>query len=565
MRSAKELFSTPLLQIRGLSLRGLQNSVILRHLSLSVNAGEMVALVGESGSGKTMMARAVLRLLPQQVRTVRGEIVFDGQNLLALKEPEMRRIRGGSIGMTFQDPAVSLNPTMRIGDQLAEALRVSGQNVRARRIRMEEMLARVCISDPIASLRAYPHQFSEGARQRIMLASAMLRQPRLLIVDESTSALDSLTQLDIMKILSELRRDAGTAILLITHDLGLVSRYADTIFVLHRGCIVESGSAVDTLSTPQAPYTRALVDALSRQDRRPQLLRCTSPLLEGRAIEVAFSMGRWPARPVRKLAVDSVSLTVNPNETIALVGGSGSGKTTLGRALVGVQRLTAGSIVFRGIDMKGANPAQLRDYRLSCQFIYQDPYSSLDPRQRIGEIVAEPLRQSLKFKTGKRERVMQLLEEVALSGLQFRYPHELSAGQRQRVAIARALVGDPEFIVADEPLSNLDILTQRQLLELFKKLKARRKFACVFITHSLAAASELADRVMIMHGGRIVEHGNTYDTFKNPRHDYTKRLVEASFDQAVRLSTNPKMAGIAREANAKCASIMTTVTVKERP
>jgi len=416
---------------------------------------------------------------------------------------------------------------MRIGDQVGEGL-VPSLTSRQRRSLVLDTLDRVCIPFPEKSWQAFPHQFSEGARQRIMLASAMVHQPRLLIADEPTSSLDSLTQVEIMKVLMALRERSGTAILLITHDLALVARYADAMVVLRNGRMVESGPVKQLLETPGDPYTKALVIAAPRRGVIRPTLNPSTPLIEAHCAHVTFRQGEWPFRRILKKAVDGVSLRVHRRETVALVGGSGSGKTTLGRALVGLQSISGGVVRFRGVAVGGASAVQLRDYRLACQFIYQDPYSSLDPRQRVGDIVAEPLRKASMTAGEKSRRTSQLLEEVRLDGLQLRYPHELSAGQRQRVAIARALVRDPEFIVADEPLSNLDMMTQRQLIELFKDLQARHGFACVFITHSLATAAELADRVMVMHEGRIIEEGSVDAVFDRPESDYTRRLVEAS-------------------------------------
>lgn len=522
----------PLLSVQGLSVHGPLAQPLIDAVSFDVMGGQVLALVGESGSGKTLAGRSVLRLLPPQVRQTGGTILFRGHDLARLSGEEMRRLRGRSIGMVFQEPMVSLNPAMRIGEQLCEALLLhEGIRAQEARDRAVQMLRRVRIADPQACLAAHPHQFSGGMRQRIMLASVMLLKPRLLVADEPTTALDSLSQREVMEIMAELTRQEGTAVLLITHDLGLVARYADSVVVLEKGRMVEAGSAAQVLTAPRQAYTRSLVDALPKRSDRAPAATAAAPLIEARNLSVSFpgAGGGWFSRQQHKLAVDAVSLGVQPGEVVAVVGGSGSGKTTLGRAMIGLLPAAGGEVFYRGAPLRKADAAQRRSFRLDCQLVFQDPYSSLDPRQRVGEIVAEPLLHGPALSRADRQATVDaMLQEVGLAGLAGRYPHALSGGQRQRVAIARALIRKPAFVVADEPVSALDMTIQKQVLELFKRLQAERGFACLFISHNLAVVSEIADRIVVMEAGRVVEEGSVADIFDRPRHAYTRSLLEAA-------------------------------------
>jgi peptide/nickel transport system ATP-binding protein len=367
-------------------------------------------------------------------------------------------------------------------------------------------------------------------RQRIMLASVMLLKPRLLIADEPTTALDSLSQREVMEIMAELTRTEGTAVLLVTHDLGLVARYADAVVVLQQGRRVEAGDVREVLVRPREAYTRSLVDALPQRAERPPRERADAPLIEARDLSVTFpGAGGWFSRQAGKLAVDRVTLAVRPGEVVAVVGGSGSGKTTLGRAMLGLLPASGGDVAYRGIALGQADAAARRQFRLDCQLVFQDPYSSLDPRQRVADIVAEPLLHGPALsRAQRRERAEAMLEEVGLAGFGQRHPHALSGGQRQRVAIARALVRKPAFVVADEPVSALDMTIQKQVLELIRRLQAEHGFACLFVSHNLAVVSEIADRIVVMEQGRIVEQGSVGDIFDRPREAYTRQLLEAA-------------------------------------
>ncbi|CDZ60587.1 ABC transporter ATP-binding protein [Neorhizobium galegae] len=523
--------SRPLLDVRDLRVTTSNGHPILHDVSFDVEAGSIVALVGESGSGKTVAARAAMRLLPKAITPVSGKILFEGNDVLKMTGGEIRKVRGAEIGMVFQEPMVSLNPAMTIGAQLVEGLRLHEKlSVEAARARASEMLERVKIPNPEACLAAFPHQFSGGMRQRIMLASVMLLRPKLLIADEPTTALDTLTQREVMEVMVDLTRTFGTSVLLITHNLGLVAQYAKKVFVLERGRLIESGPVEEVLHRPKQQYTRTLIDALPKRDHGRAPPAEAEPLIEARGVEVTFSgAGNMFSTAEKKLAVRGVSLGVRPGEVVAVVGGSGSGKTTLGRAMLGLLPLSGGDILFRGRPMASADRAAARDYRLQCQLVFQDPYSSLDPRQKIAEIVGEPLVHGPKLSgIEKAERVSDILNEVGLAGLGDRYPHALSGGQRQRVAIARAVIRNPAFVVADEPVSALDMTIQKQVLDLFRKLQETHGFACLFISHDLGAVSRVADRIVVMQQGLIVEEGSVGQILDHPQHPYTQALLKAT-------------------------------------
>jgi len=506
-------------------------TLVVDDVSFAIDRGEFLAVVGESGSGKTMAARAVMDLLPMGIERVGGRIVLEGEDLTAAPPTRLRQLRGPAMGMVFQEPMVSLNPAITIGTQMAEGLRLHRKLSPAEIRRLSiAMLERVQIRDPEHCLAAYPHEFSGGMRQRIMLASVMLLKPKLLIADEPTTALDTLVQREVLDIMVGLARDEGTAVMLITHNLGLVARYAQRAVVMQRGKLVEEGSSTQILSAPRHPYTRQLVEALPRRGVVGDIATAGAPVIETRRLEVTFpGRRRLFKRQPDVHAVAGVDLSIRAGETVAVVGGSGSGKTTLGRAILRLLPASGGSILYRGEDVRGVRGAGLRSFRMGCQLVFQDPYSSLDPRMRVGEIVDEPLKLLPDMDRAERDkRVEETLAEVGLAGFARRLPHELSGGQRQRVAIARAIVRRPDFVVADEPVSALDMTIQKQVLSLFRALQRDRGFACLFISHDLAAVEEIADRVVVMQGGKIVEQGLRDDIFDRPQHPYTKALLEAS-------------------------------------
>ena len=513
-----------LLSIEGLTVAA-GDRTLLDNFALAMDAGEFVAIVGESGSGKTMTARSILGLLPPGVALTAGRIALAGRSLTTLPPAAMRAVRGGEIGMVFQEPMTSLNPSMTIGRQIDEALRRHRPMTPSERHDASvAMLRRVRIADPEACMASYPHEFSGGMRQRIMLASVMLLRPRLLIADEPTTALDTLSQREVMDVMAELAVEHGTAVMLITHNLGLVARYAARAVVLEKGLTVEQGDTRQILTAPVEPYTKRLVASLPSRGAARSVAQGTMLTVEN----LVVSYRRRGQRDTFN-AVDGVSLTVAPGETVAVVGGSGSGKTTLGRAVLGLVAIAQGSIRFDGIDPHTRAKADRAAFRRATQLVFQDPYSSLDPRMRVRDIVAQPLRHHPELSAReRRERVDAILDEVGLSALAERYPHQMSGGQRQRVAIGRAVVTHPRFVVADEPVSALDATIQAQVLRLFAKLQQRHGFACLFISHDLAVVEQIADRVLVMRAGRIVEQGSRDAIFDHPAHQFTREMLAAT-------------------------------------
>jgi peptide/nickel transport system ATP-binding protein len=526
--------STAVIAAKNLSVSVKGLARVVDGLDFAIEPGGMLALVGESGSGKTMAARSILGLLPSPLAvTAESSIRFHGRELVGAAPKTLRDIRGARIGMVFQEPMVSLNPSMTIGDQMAEGLALHRKLGKAEiRDRSLAMLERIQIQNPTRCLSAYPHEFSGGMRQRIMLASVMLLKPELLIADEPTTALDTLVQRDVLDLMAELTRENGTAVLLISHDLGMVSHYVRDVVVMHKGKAVEQGRSVEVLSAPKHEYTRKLVDALPRRTAggaRNAAQR--QPLVDIRGLTIDYPGRRNLLKSTEpKRAVDGVDLSIGRGETLALVGGSGSGKTTLGRAIVGLVGITDGTISFGGEKIETGKSDLARKQRRDIQIIFQDPYSSLDPRQRVGDIVGEPLKLEKGMSAAvRRERVLEVFSEVGLdTAFLRRLPHQLSGGQRQRVAIARAIVRRPAFVVADEPVSALDMTVQKQILKLVRDLQERYGFACLFVSHDLGAVEQVADRVAVMQNGRIVEIGERDDIFDRPKHEYTRRLLDAA-------------------------------------
>jgi peptide/nickel transport system ATP-binding protein len=504
---------TELLSVEGLRLEVARSRLeVVKNISFAVAPGEIVGIVGESGSGKTLAARAILGLEPPAIHRTSGAIQFEGRDVTKLSPKELRDLRGVRIGMVFQEPMTSLNPSMTIGRQLDEGLALHRNLTSdARRKLVLDMLTRVGIQDPEGALTSYPHQFSGGMRQRIMLASVMLLQPALLVADEPTTALDAVVQRDVLELMVELTRARGTAVLMISHDLSMVARYTDRIIVMCKGEIVEEGATQDLLRQPKHPYTRKLLAAMPRR----------------LVIEYKGRQGLF-RKEAGKRALHGVDLSIKPREVVALVGGSGSGKTTLGRAIAGLLQPNGGEILYRGRSIIPGSGGWT-DYRLNCQMVFQDPYSSLDPRMTIGALIGEALRHMPNMsRREKAERVREVLAEVGLGDIYAdRFPHELSGGQRQRVAIARAVVRRPAFMIADEPVSALDVTVRAQVLDLFAELQERHGFSCLFISHDLGVVEQVADRVIVMQDGRIVEEGNRDAIFDRPQEPYTRRLLSA--------------------------------------
>lgn len=502
---------------------------VVRDASLSIAPGEIVGIVGESGSGKTMLGRAVLGLAPAPIALTAGDIRFRGSSLGTLDGGQLRALRGSGVAMVFQEPMTSLNPALTIGRQLEEGLELHGTaSARDRKAQMLAMLERVGIRDGDDALSAYPHEFSGGMRQRIMIAGAMLMRPALLVADEPTTALDAVTQREVMDLLVALTRENGTAVMLISHDLPMIARYCARVVVMRRGEIVETGSTPELLAAPKHEYTRTLLSSLPL--RTPaRTIAPAAPIVSVRDLVVEFAgrKGLFRRGGVKK-AVRGVSLDVRPGEVLAVVGGSGSGKTTLARVVAGLTRHQGGSVRFNGRPIATSGAAN-QDYRRNCQMVFQDPFSSLDPRMKVGAVVAESLRVLPEVPSSEYpSRVSAALESVALDpALARHFPHELSGGQRQRVAIARALVRRPSFVIADEAVSALDVTVRAQILKLLAELQAKFGFACLFITHDLSVVEQVADRVVVMHEGRIVEEGSRDAILDAPSHPYTRKLLGA--------------------------------------
>ncbi|MBD9421313.1 ABC transporter ATP-binding protein [Achromobacter sp. ACM04] len=503
---------------------------IVSGVSFEVAPGEMVGIVGESGSGKTQAARAIMGLTPSPLVVAGGSIKFEGVDVTQASPAALRKLRGARIGMVFQEPMTSLNPSMPIGRQLDEGLRLHRKDLSAaaRRERILEMLRRVGIRDPKGAMEAWPHEFSGGMRQRMMLASVMLLEPALLIADEPTTALDAVVQRDVLELMVDLTREHHTAVLMISHDLPMVARYTERMVVMQHGKVLETGATACILERPQHPYTRKLLDAMPRRLPARQLGK-EPPIVEVKNLVVDYAgHQRLFSRTGAKRALNGIDLHVKPREVVAVVGGSGSGKTTLGRAIAGLLAPTSGQILFRGQPVNRRS-ASWRDYRLNCQMVFQDPYSSLDPRMTIGQLVGEGLRMLDDMPAAeKRRRVDEVLAEVGLgSEYAKRYPHEMSGGQRQRVAIARAIVRRPAFVIADEPVSALDVTVRAQVLDLFADLQERHGFSCLFISHDLGVVEQVADRVVVMRDGGIVEQGSRDAVFDQPQEEYTRSLLSA--------------------------------------
>ncbi|WP_425962134.1 dipeptide ABC transporter ATP-binding protein [Rhizobium nepotum] len=522
----------PLIQVDRLSLsvNSLAEHQIVRDVSFTVGAGEIVGIVGESGSGKTMVARSLMGLQPPAIAISGGDIRFEGRSVPAMTPKEIRALRGSRLGMVFQEPMTSLNPSMAIGKQLEEPLKLHTRLDKvARHQRILDILRRVGIHDPEGTLLAFPHQFSGGMRQRMMLASAMLLKPSLLIADEPTTALDALVQREVLELMLEMVRSENTALLMISHDLPMVARYCNRVIVMRQGEIVEQGPVEQIISHPTHNYTRELLQSMPVRGPAREIDPAARPVMEARGIEVTYSASGGLLAPRKtKKALQGVDLVVRSGEIVALVGASGSGKTTFGRCIAGLVPASAGKISFAGEEVKPGSEAW-HHYRLNCQMIFQDPFGSLDPRMKIRDIVAEALRHDTRAdREEKKQRTVAILKEVGLDERYLdRFPHELSGGQRQRVAIARAVVGRPQFVIADEAVSALDVTIRAKVLELLADLQKRYGFSCLFISHDLGVVEQLADRVVVMRDGAIVEQGSRDFIFDTPQSEYTRALLSA--------------------------------------
>lgn len=511
-------------------------SQIVHDLSFDVNRGEILSIVGESGSGKSMTAKAILGLLPEN-SSVSGKVIFETKNLLDLTEKNIRKIRGAGIGMIFQEPMTALNPVLSIGKQMTEALVINGVcNQTEANERAVEMLNRVSITEPKKRMKQYPHEFSGGMRQRMMIAMVMLIEPSVLIADEPTTALDVTIQARILDLLSSLVSDTKIGLVLITHDMGVVAETADRVLVMYGGKEVEHAKVNQLFKKPTQPYTKSLLAAVPRLDvktfkNESFTKTSTIPLVTINRVSKTFTKNKYLFFDGWKTnALNEVSLEINYGETVALVGESGSGKSTLGRAIVKLVNIDSGNIIIDSSNINSPNSNDLRKLRSNVQIIFQDPYSSLDPRFSVGRSIAEPILIQKKCSRSEvKDRVSILLNSVGLNNeMATRYPHEFSGGQRQRVAIARALASEPKFIVADEPTSALDVTIQAQILELLINLKNERNISLLFITHDLAVVRQISDQVAVMYEGKILEKGPTDSVLGNPHNAYTKSLLDAA-------------------------------------
>jgi peptide/nickel transport system ATP-binding protein len=528
--------SAPVLDIRGLRIAlpaGSDRSYALDGLDLTVKPGEILCMVGESGSGKSLTAGAVMRLLPEPgVHVAGGSIRFEGEDLLVKSETQMRAIRGNRISMIFQEPMTALNPQKTVGWQIDEVLRLHTDDRRAaRRARAIDMLDRVHIPDPASALNAYPHQISGGQRQRVMIAMALALSPRLMIADEPTTALDVTTQLQILKLIRELQQDEGAGILFITHDFGVVAEIADHVIVLREGEMVENGPAQKVLNDPQHPYTRTLISAVpDLVPPPPKAVGDLSVVLRGSRLNKTFAArgGFLTGRRKAVVAVRDLSFDLHQGQTLGVVGESGSGKTTVSRLVTRLLEADAGAVELDGKDLLACSRSELRAMRKHIQMVFQDPMASLNPRKRVVDLIAQgPIVHGEDPRTARR-RARDLLELVELSpAAANRFPHEFSGGQRQRIGIARALAMEPRVIVADEPVSALDVSVQAQVLKLLADLRERMNLSLLFVTHDLRVAAQLCDAIIVMQKGEIVESGATAEVFADPRHPYTQTLLSS--------------------------------------
>ena len=540
-----------ILEVRDLKV-AFDGRTVVENVNFSLRRGTTLGIVGESGSGKSVSTLALMGLLPKNA-TVSGSAVLEGSELLTLDEEGFRGIRGKRISMIFQEPMTSLNPVQKCGAQVVEMLRqheeVTAQDARERVI---ELFSEVLLPRPEKIFDSYPHEISGGQKQRVMIAMALVNKPDILIADEPTTALDVTVQKTILELLRDLQEKHGTSIIFITHDLGVIAQVADEIMVMYRGKVMEQGPAAEILHNPKEPYTKGLLACRPPLEDKPRRLPTVeeylegeryagattdsdasplsphpSPLLSVKDLSVTYTLKRnFFGKPVQTLkGVDGVTFDIMEGETLGLVGESGCGKSTLGRALLRLIEHSSGSVSYRSKPLDTLSNKEMRALRPKLQIIFQDPYSSLNPRITIGDAIREPL---TVHGGGDRSKVLELMEQVGLRAEWYsRYPHELSGGQRQRVCIARALILQPELVICDESVSALDVSVQAQVLNLLNDLKEKYHYTYLFITHDLSVVHYMADRIMVMQKGKIVESGTPDDLFHNPQTDYTRTLIDA--------------------------------------
>lgn len=554
----------PLLLIKNLSLSFVndnQENEVVKNVSFTLNKNEILGIVGESGSGKSVTTLAIMGLLPKKIAKIKsGKILFNGKSLLSLSEKEFQKFRGNEISMIFQEPMSALNPSMRCGIQVAEIL-IHHKKLSQKAAKKETLLLfeKVKLPNPEELYKKYPHQISGGQMQRVMIAMAIACKPQVLIADEPTTALDVTVQKEIIQLLKELQRETNMSIIFISHDLALVSEIADRVLVMYQGKVVEEGPIRAIFHYPKEDYTQALLNSRPSLDERTEKLATIKdflqnnfdkkivtkeqrtqkhktiynqkPLLEVRNLEKEYysNAGFFREKKVTK-AVNNVSFELYEGETLGLVGESGCGKSTLGKAILQLDKATRGSIFYRGKEISALSESEFKRFRKEIQIIFQDPYSSLNPRVLVGEAILEPLQvHNLYLNNKKRkERVLELIKQVGLDESYYhRYPHQLSGGQRQRVGIARTIALEPKLIICDESVSALDISVQAQVLNLLNDLKERYQFSYLFISHDLAVVKFMADQLMVMNAGKIEEMGEADEIYANPLKEYTRKLIEA--------------------------------------
>lgn len=527
---------TPILSIRGLTVdlpSGGDRAHAVENLSLDVFSNEIVCIVGESGSGKSITSFTTMGLLPKALKPSQGQVLLSGTDILKLKERQIAKMRGKEMAMVFQEPMTALNPCYTVGDQIEEVFAAhSSISAAERKAKTIALLEEVRLPDPAAIYSSFPHQLSGGQRQRIVIAMALALEPKLLIADEPTTALDVTTQAQILKLFNELKAKHNAGIVFVTHDFDVVAEIADRVVVMQKGNVVEQGSADDVLNRPQHPYTRQLIDAVPRRhyagnkapatQKQPETIIVTG-------LEKTYRRGRTMFAPERVVkAVHPLDFTLRQGETLGIVGESGSGKSTLVKCLMRLETPDSGNVFVEGVDFARLTKHELRKHRKNIQIVFQDPYASLNPRRTIGDQLVEG---PMNFGLGKKaalERAKELLRLVRLEedALQ-RYPAQFSGGQRQRICIARALMMQPKILIADEAVSALDVSVQKEVLKLLADIKAKMGLTMIFITHDLRVAAQVSDTLIVMRKGEVVERGNVDEVFGNPKHEYTRQLMDA--------------------------------------
>ena len=548
---------------------GADRAYAVQKVDLDLAQGETLCVVGESGSGKSLTARAVMGLLPApHVQVSNGQINFNGEDVTKASYDRLREIRGSEISMIFQEPMTALNPVMSIGAQIDEIFRYHVDMPSSERSKKAiALLEDVNLPDPAHIMNAYPHELSGGQRQRAMIAMALALKPKILIADEPTTALDVTTQAQILKLIRDMQKANDTGVLFITHDFGVVADIADRVAVMQHGLVVESGTVQQVLNNPTHPYTQALIDAVPSLSPRKARKRSESQVLTARDVCKTFGGGRglfgFGAATREVKAVKNVTLDLYKGETLGIVGESGSGKSTLARCIIRLMDTDSGEISIEGTQINALNRSEMRLWRNKIQMVFQDPFASLNPRIKVGDIIAQgPVTQGIsKIEADKRAR--ELISIVGLDERAFdRYPHEFSGGQRQRIGIARSLALKPEILIADEPVSALDVSIQAQILDLLEEIRDQMNLSMIFITHDLRVAAQVCDRLAVMRYGEVVETGATADVFANPQHEYTRDLLAAVPGKDWKSSSKPTKAVSKNRATAKKSTAKKKVAAK---